>query len=84
MDRSTMIMKEISDLLVLLREEAHCLRLPCKMAPLLVLGVTLSDLEDGIELAAIGIDPFWLFEVFELSIEVSPKVNLHKFLIDAC
>lgn len=58
--------------------------LPCMATPFLMLGIALSDLEDGIELAAVGIDPFWLFEVLELSIEVSSKVNLHEFLIDAC
>ena len=56
--------------------------LPCVDTFLLVLGVALGNFKDGIELTAVGIDPFWLFEFFELSIEISPKVNLHQLLID--
>lgn len=51
--------------------------LPCVDTFLLVLGVALGDFENGVKLTAVGIDPFWLFEFFELSIEVSPEVYLH-------
>ena len=53
-------------------------------ALLLAFGVALGDFEDGVELAAVGVDPLRLFEVFELSVKVPSEVDLHYFLIDAC
>ena len=76
MDRSKQIMKK-SDLLALLRQEAQDLRLPRMEALLLAFGVAFSDFEDGVELAAVGVDPLRLFEIFELSVEVPAEVDLH-------